>query len=184
MFDDLKTDRLIIRSITTADLVAMHSYRSMLEVARFQSWHPQSLEQVNELIKRIKPEDFNANGEWYQVGIILQENKLLIGDMGIQISRADSRLVEIGITINPAYQNLGYGKEALTAILYLLLYKLGKHRVTASVDPRNLASMALMKAVGMRQEGHFVKSLWIKDTWVDDVIFAALKNDWPNSSFS
>lgn len=183
MFEELKTDRLVIRSLTTADTEAMHAYRSKIEVARFQSWQPQSLEQVNELIKGLHPENFNATGEWYQVGITLQANQMLIGDLGVQISSRDSRLAEIGITIHPQYQNKGYGKEALSALLNLLLYKLGKHRVTASVDPRNLASMALMKGVGLRQEGHFVKSLWIKDTWVDDVIFAALKNDWPNSTF-
>ncbi|MBP9092044.1 GNAT family N-acetyltransferase [bacterium] len=183
MFYELKTERLIIRSLTTADAAAMHAYRSKVEVARFQSWHPQSLEQVNELIRALKPENFNATGEWYQVGITLKENQKLIGDLGIQINSTDSRLAEIGITIHPQYQNKAYGKEALSALLNLLLNKLGKHRVTASVDPRNLASMALMQRVGLRQEGHFVKSLWIKDTWVDDVIFAALKNDWPNSTF-
>lgn len=182
MFEELKTNRLLIRSLTTADAEAMHAYRSKIEVARYQSWQPQSLEQVNEMIRRLQPENFNVTGEWYQVGITLQESQQLIGDLGIQISSSDSRLAEIGITVHPQYQNQGYGKEALSALLNLLLYKLGKHRITASVDPRNLASMALMKAVGLRQEGHFVKSLWIKDTWVDDVIFAALKNDWPNAT--
>lgn len=183
MFEELKTDRLIIRGLTTADAEAMHAYRSRQEVARFQSWQPQSLEQVIELIKRIKPENFNCDGEWYQVGITLKEDLKLIGDLGIQISSRDSRLAEVGITVHPQYENKGYGREALSALLNLLLYKLGKHRVTASVDPRNLASMALMKRVGLRQEGHFIKSIWLKDTWVDDVIFAALKNDWPNSTF-
>ena len=30
----------------------------------------------------------------------------------------------------------------------------------------------------MRQEGHFVQSLWFKGEWVDDVIFAILARDW------
>lgn len=44
---------------------------------------------------------------------------------------------------------MGYATEALIAILDLLFVGLGKHRVIASVDPRNQASMALMQLLGM-----------------------------------
>jgi RimJ/RimL family protein N-acetyltransferase len=50
--------------------------------------------------------------------------------------------------------------------------------VFASVDPRNVSSMRLLERVGMRKEAHFVQSLWFKDEWVDDVIFAMLAAEW------
>ena len=30
----------------------------------------------------------------------------------------------------------------------------------------------------MREEAHFVESLWFKGEWVDDVIFAILASEW------
>jgi RimJ/RimL family protein N-acetyltransferase len=87
-------------------------------------------------------------------------------------------MAEIGITIAPAFQGNGYATEALNAVLNLLFVQLGKHRVFASVDPCNLRSMALMKRLGLRQEAHFVRGLWFKDGWVDDVVFAMLDDEW------
>jgi RimJ/RimL family protein N-acetyltransferase len=72
----------------------------------------------------------------------------------------------------------------LRALLNYLLVDLGKHRAFASVDPRNLRSIALMQRVGMRQEAHFVRSLWFKGEWVDDVIFAVLASDWRSAKSS
>ena len=55
-----------------------------------------------------------------------------------------------------------------------------RHRIQASVDPRNVASMALLRSLGMRQEAHFRESLWLQDAWVDDVVFAMLAREWPS----
>jgi hypothetical protein len=57
--------------------------------------------------------------------------------------------------------------------------ELGRHRIHASVDPRNLASMTMLRALGMRQEAHHRESLWLRGEWVDDVIFAMLASEWP-----
>src|SRR5262249_17521990 len=126
---------------------------------------------------RMLVREFNAPG-WYQIGIVLGSDGGLIGDCGIHVLESDSRIVEIGITIAPAFQCMGYASEALSCILDLLFARLGKHRVFASVDPCNLPSMALMRRIGLRQEGHFVQSLWFKDRWADDVVFAMLASEW------
>jgi RimJ/RimL family protein N-acetyltransferase len=55
---------------------------------------------------------------------------------------------------------------------------LNKHRVFASVDPRNAPSMKLLERVGMRKEAHFVRGLWFRNEWVDDVVFAILSDEW------
>jgi RimJ/RimL family protein N-acetyltransferase len=38
--------------------------------------------------------------------------------------------------------------------------------------------MALLQAVGMRQEAHFRESLWFHGEWADDVVFAMLAGEW------
>jgi RimJ/RimL family protein N-acetyltransferase len=179
-FQDILTDRLRIRCLQLDDAESMFSYRSDTEVARFQSWEPQSLKEVRAFIEGNSKQEFNSPG-WYQVGIALRDDRL-IGDCGIHVLQSDQRVVEIGITIAPAAQSKGHASEALNALLNLLFMQVGKHRVFASVDPRNLPSMALMNRLGMRQEAHFVQSLWFKDAWADDVVFAMLASEWREKS--
>jgi RimJ/RimL family protein N-acetyltransferase len=121
--------------------------------------------------------EFDTTG-WYQIGIALQSEGSLIGDCGIHFLETDRRLAEVGITLAPEWQGNGYATEALNAIFKMLFVDLRKHRVFASVDPLNLPSMALMKRLGLRQEAYFVQSLWFKNRWVDDVVFAMLASEW------
>ena len=105
-----------------------------------------------------------------------QNSSQLIGDIGIHF--VDQEQCEIGCTINKHYHQQGFAKEALNAVIYYLFKDLGKHRITASVDPKNTASIAMMKSLGFRLEAHHIKSLYFKNEWVDDVVFAVLKEEW------
>jgi RimJ/RimL family protein N-acetyltransferase len=143
MFQDILTDRLCLRCLRPDDADKMFAYRSDPVVLQYQSWEPKSIEEIRSFIGSMSTRDLDAPG-WYQIGIALRADGGLIGDCGIHILETDSRIVEIGITIAPAFQSMGYATEALNAVLALLFGRLSKHRVFASVDPRNLPSMALM----------------------------------------
>ena len=180
MFQEIRTKRLLLRCLVPDDAEAMFAYRSHDAVTKYQSWEPQSLREVRSFIQKIAAVEFNSPG-WYQIGIALLGDGGLIGDCGIHILESEPRIAEIAITIAPQSQSKGYATEALKAILALLFVKLSKHRVFASVDPENLSSMALMSRIGMRKEGRFVQSLWFKDRWADDVVFAMLADEWYQS---
>ena len=176
MFDDVLTERLRLRCLSAADANDMHAYRSCPEVIQYQACGAKSIDEVRAFIKSMSSVDLNAPG-WNQLAIELVSDGSLIGDCGIHILE-DTRIAEFGITLAPAHQSKGYASEALKAVLDLLFVENNKHRVFASVDPRNLPSMALMARLGLRKEGHFVQSLWLKDSWVDDVVIAILASEW------
>ena len=73
-----------------------------------------------------------------QVGLTLLSSSCLIGDCGIRTFPDDQRLMEIGITLAPAYQGRGLATEAVLGILGSVFAELAVHRVCASVDPRNV----------------------------------------------
>jgi RimJ/RimL family protein N-acetyltransferase len=112
---------------------------------------------------------------WFQRAIRRSDDDALLGDVGFCLSDGQA---EIGITIAPSAQGQGYAREALEALFHDLFGSLGVHRIYASVDPRNTPSMALLTAVGMRQEAHFRESLLFRGEWVDDVVFALLACEW------
>jgi RimJ/RimL family protein N-acetyltransferase len=175
---EISTRRLMLCPLVAMDAPAMYEYRSDPEVCRYQSFEPSSLADVNEFIGGLQARAFDTAGTWFQLAIRLQASDQLIGDLGTHFCDDDPRQVEIGFTVAPSSQNRGYGAEAVTGLVEYLFGTAQKHRVFASVDPRNEASVALLKRVGMRQEAHFRNSLWFKGEWVDDMVFGVLGSEW------
>jgi RimJ/RimL family protein N-acetyltransferase len=180
-FTETRTQRLILRDLEPSDAGRIFAYRSRPEVARFQSWGTESQDDIQSYIGGHSGSDPGVPGLWYQVGISLQSGRQLIGDCGFHVLKTDPGQAEIGIALAPESQGQGYAAEALRALLNYLLIDLGKYRVFSSVDPRNFRSLALMERIGMRKEAHFIKSLWFKDEWVDDMIFAMLGSSWESA---
>jgi RimJ/RimL family protein N-acetyltransferase len=177
------TERLILDELTPADAGDMFPYRADPEVCRFQSWEPMTtLEEVERFIAQINTTEFNTPGTWFQIAIRHHETGQLLGDIAIHFLTDAPQQVELGFTISSKCQRQGYATEAVQGLLQYLFQDCEKHRVTASVDPRNHASLALLQKVGFKQEAHFRKSLWFKGEWVDDIIYAILRSEFPSPS--
>jgi RimJ/RimL family protein N-acetyltransferase len=153
----------------------MLAYRLLDEIARFQNFRPLAIEEVTTFI-RDNTRVFNIENTWHQLGVFLGTK--LIGDVGMHFLGPDNAQVEIGYTISPQYQRNGYGKEAVTHITDHLLNVMKKHRIIASLDPHNAASIALLESVGFRREGCFKKSVLCHGIWQDDLVYALLAEEW------
>jgi len=175
---ELVGDRVRIGALVPDDAPALFGYHSDAEVARFQSWNPASVDETRAFIVRNASGPFGESGAWRQLAVRSADRGELVGDLGVHVLAQDDLQVEIGFTIAPAHQRQGFGKSAVTALLDHLFTAQARRRVFASVDPRNEASMALLRAVGMRQEAHFRQSLPWRGEWADDVIFALLRSEW------
>ena len=68
--------------------------------------------------------------------------------------------------------------EAASAVLALAFGTIGLHRVIAVLDPRNTASVALCRRLGMREEAFHVEDMWFKGEWGDTGIYAILDREW------
>ena len=38
----------------------------------------------------------------------------------------------------------------------------------------------MLERLGFRKEAHFIKSIFVDGEWIDDVIYAILKDEWIN----
>ncbi|HSY11819.1 MAG TPA: GNAT family protein [Verrucomicrobiae bacterium] len=178
MFTEIITPRLALRDLEASDGPRVFSYHRRPEISRFQSWGTDSVDSVQTYIRLLAAIEPGTPGKWYQVGIFLLDGGKLIGDVGLRVLEPDPEQAEVGITVAPDFQRQGYASEALRALLNYIFKTLNKHRVFASVDPRNAPSMKLLERVGMRKEAHFVRGLWFRNEWVDDVVFAILSDEW------
>lgn len=177
----LVTERLQIDALRPADARALFACRGDPVVARFQGWQPVDIESVDAFIAEQASMDESLLQGWFQRAIRLRDSGELIGDLGINLPLDEDGSVEFGISIAASWQGQGYASEVLQALFGHVFGALRRHRIHASVDPRNLASMAMLRAAGLRQEAHHRESLWFHGEWVDDVIFALLAREWSSA---
>jgi len=177
---NISTERLALRAIRISDAESIFKYRSNPQIYKFQGLKPQTVEEVKEFISEKVAKIPNIPDTWYQLGILLKETDELVGDIGIHFIDSDNLQAEIGFTLSLEYQCKGYATEAIIAVIDYLFNNLKKHRIIASVDPRNIKSIALLERIQMRKEAHFKKSFWFDNEWEDDVIYAILKEEWIN----
>lgn len=176
---ELQTSRLLLRKLEINDAEAFFAYRSDAETNQYQGWIPYAIEDCRFFIKNKVAKEFNTPGTWYQFAIILKENGALIGDIGVHFLDEDGFQAEIGCTIAKLYHKNGFANEALGEVINCLFHTFGKHRITASVDPANHASIRMIEKLGFRKEAHFKESIFWNGKWVDDVIYALLRKEWP-----
>lgn len=50
--------------------------------------------------------------------------------------------------------------------------------MTARIDARNLASAAVARRLGMRQEAVLIDNEWFKGQWSTEIDFAILEQEW------
>ena len=174
---EINTEKLLLRTVNNNDAPEIFDYRSDSFENRYQGWIPKTLDEVYDFIDAKISKEFNIADTWYQLVIVLKSENKLIGDIGIHFLAGDEKQVEIGCTLNKKYRKKGYAFEAMGAILNYLFYELNKHRVIASIDPRNNASMALVERLGLRKEAHFKESIFLNGEWVDDIVYAILKRE-------
>ncbi|WP_432941630.1 GNAT family N-acetyltransferase [Kribbella sp. CA-253562] len=172
----LSTERLVLRRFRDDDAAALAAYRSMPEVARYQSWDaPYPLEKAIETVRLYAGGDPEQPG-WFQYAIDL--DGVLIGDIGLNLDET-LRQAELGFTLAPAYQGQGYASEAVGALLDHLFTQRNLHRVSAECDARNVASARLLERLGFQREGLRRAASWWKGEWTDDLLFGRLHPDWP-----
>ena len=173
----LESNRLRLRRFTKADLTDFVRYRRQPEVARLQLWDEDySLEDAQAFLAA-QTAELGEPDSRVQLAMEHKETKKLLGDVFVH-TLSDVRQLEIGYTLALEHQGKGYMREALEVVLSSWFEDDTHHRVQATTDPRNVGSVRLLEHLNFRQEAHFVKSMWFKGAWADDLVFAVLRDEW------
>jgi RimJ/RimL family protein N-acetyltransferase len=179
-FDRLLTARLVLRRFTPADARRFAAYRSLPEVARYQSWEaPYSIERAHDFISWMASHDPDEAGDWYQLAVATREDPAtLIGDCAFQSRAAEPAVVDIGYTFDPAFQGRGYATEAVRELVRYLFEDLGKHKLAADCDTRNDRSWRLLERLRFRREGELREAFRDGDGWGSAYLYGLLADEW------
>jgi RimJ/RimL family protein N-acetyltransferase len=181
--EPIVTERLILRLMTADDLDDVYAYQSREDVCRYLLFEPRTREDVAEQVARHAcATTLAADGDYWQLAIELPATDdapaRVIGDSYFTIASLENSRGEIGWTMHPDFTGRGYAVEAARAVLDVAFRVMTLHRVIAELDPRNDASIALCKRLGMREEAFYVKDLWFKGGWADTGLYAILREEW------
>ncbi|WP_109506925.1 GNAT family N-acetyltransferase [Nocardioides speluncae] len=174
----VKTERLLLRPATSADLDAVARYRGKDGVSE---WLPTS---EPELFRERydKPETLAKFLVAEADGVVIADLMIAIEDAWAQTEvagQAERVQAEIGWAIDPEYGGRGLATEAVREMLRICFDELGLRRVAANTFAGNEPSWRLMERIGMRREQHTIAdSLHRTHGWSDGLMYALLAEEW------
>jgi RimJ/RimL family protein N-acetyltransferase len=175
----IRTDRLVLRPFSDADLEPLCVIHADAGVARWLYNEPRTRAQVVELLKvKIAGAGIQAPGDWLCAAVESSETGELVGDVDLLWSSDQHRSGELGFIIHPARHGNGYAAEAARPLLDWAFGDFGLHRVIGRAEARNTASARVLEKLGMRREAHLVENEWVKGEWQSEVVYAILDREW------
>ncbi|MBC9225905.1 GNAT family N-acetyltransferase [Aeromicrobium sp. zg-636] len=177
--EPIETARLRLRPITVNDVDAFHEYQSREDVARFMLFEPRSREEMAAKVAEWSSHTaLERDGDYLEIPVELRTGGRMIGHLYLSLRSVDHLTAEIGWGLHPDFQGQGFAEEGARALLQLAFERMRLHRVVAELDPRNDASIALCRRLGMREEAHFRQDMWFKGDWADTGIYAVLAEEF------
>ncbi|MFF5096836.1 MULTISPECIES: GNAT family N-acetyltransferase [Actinosynnema] len=177
----IRTERLLLRPFTGADLDALHSWQSREDVVRYLYGGVRTLEEsADQLMSRAAVTWPSKAAE--ELSLAVELDGEVVGEAVLKWLSEEHRQGEIGYVLHPDHHGRGIAVEASEALLRLAFEGLGLHRVIAQCDPRNTASWRVMEKLGMRREAHLRHCEVFKGEWGDVYTYALLEDEWSASS--
>jgi len=174
IFPDITTSRLLLRKLTLADAPAVQRLRSNTEVMKYNN-RPLTLtiQDAEAWVNIVIEELEKANGiTWCMC--LKEAPAEHVGNIGLfRIDKVNHR-AEIGYALEPLLHGRGLMYEAIQQVLHYGFHDVKLHSIEALIDPRNLASEALLKKAGFVQEGYFKESYNLRDQFVDTAVYSLL----------
>jgi [ribosomal protein S5]-alanine N-acetyltransferase len=173
-FQNLESERLLLRQITVADVNEIFAMRSNAEVMKYIP-RPLcvTLDDAIELIKMMQNKlEANEGCNW---AITLKGNDKLIGFIGHYRMRWEHFRSEIGYTLLPEYKGKGITTEAIKLMVNFGFEKMNMHSLEGIIDPANIASARVLEKNGFVKEAHLIENEFFEGRFLDTVIYSLVK---------
>lgn len=176
-----RSDRLLLRRARPDDVAALRPGWSEPAMTRYTTPRDDPEAFLVQLVADMnakQPSESEPGGPWYQYVVERAADGAVVGDLGCGFGVPGEAQVELGYRILPAFQGQGYATEAVAVLIDHLIAQHGIHRFVAVACFANAPSCDVLRRLGFRQEGHFVKSFRCDGEWIDDGYFALLAEEW------
>ena len=154
----ITTPRLLLRRARETDLEAFHTIMSDPRAMRYWSCLPHTdIEQTRAWLAKMLDAPSDKSDDY-----VIEKDGVAIGKAGAW------RLPEIGFLLLPSEWRKGYAFEALSAFVAHARGRKYGH-LTADVDPRNDASLAVLAKLGFQETGRASGTFTVGEELVDSI---------------
>lgn len=175
----IETTRLILREFEPSDFSGVHRYASDPRVVEHLSWGPNSEADTRGFIEKAMRQRAAYPRQDYELAVVRRSSGEIIGGCALDAAgRPENVTCEIGYCFVPEVWGNRYGTEAVTALVNFGFLEAGLHRIFATIDLDNPASIRLTERLGFRREGHMLSDCSIRGVWRDSLLYAALYSEW------
>jgi [ribosomal protein S5]-alanine N-acetyltransferase len=174
-FPEIKTERLLLRRMTTNDAQEILFMRSSEEVMKYiDRERAKTAEDANIFLNKMDVSVDSNNGIMWGITLNHQPGKL-IGNIGYWRLIKEHYRAEVGYMLHPSYWKKGIMKEALLAIIDFGFDEMNLHSIEANINPDNAASAMLLQSTGFIKEAYFKEDFYFDSAFRDTVIYSRLK---------
>ena len=138
----LETERVILRNYHVEDIPDVFEYFSHEDVARYEDFHPMTMEEVTEEVTEWSTMD-------NRLVAVLKGTDKVIGSVGYWVD--DDGDYSIDFDFNPKYGKKGYAFEAASKLLDYLFNEVKIPKIFGDCDVRNENSYKLMERLGFER---------------------------------
>ncbi len=164
----LQTTRLTLRRAEMSDLAVVNAMMSDAETMRYWATLPHAdLEVTRAWLSNMVADPEGLNDEF-----VLVQDGCVVGKAGAW------RMPEIGFMLHRDHRGKGLMFEAMAAVIPYLFARHGVPALTADVDPRNAASLALLAALGFSETGRAERTFLLGEEWADSIYLHLPRADW------
>ncbi len=176
-----KTRRLVVRPLELKDYAAWKEANLKMSKPK-NTWDlgarlPDALKKSDyKSILRAQAEK-RKRDYFYDLAVFNKKGELIGGVSLMEVSRAISQTCFLGYRIFNSHWGQGYAREAVKAIIDIGFQDLKLHRIEAGIEPNNKRSLKLAKSLKMRREGVKKRALFLRNKWVDLVMYTLTCED-------
>ena len=178
----LITTRLLLRDFREEDSLRVREYRSDARYLRYYPEEECREEDALRFVGLVMAWAGEAPRSKFQLAIVRASDDLLIGNCGIRVTSGADREAEFGCELDPREWGQGFATEAGREIIGYAFATLAIHRIWSRTIAENRSAAMLAERLGMRQEGRFRESSWMRGRWWDNIIYAVLEQEWHGKS--
>ena len=174
----ITTPRLTLRRLRQGDWKDLLEFLADAETFRYSPAEPMDEEGVVRWLEADAAAQGTHLSSEFSLAIVLESNNKLIGHGTVSFPDQQRLQAILDVFLNRHHQRNGYATEVVRALLDFCFQGIGLHRVAVSCDSRNVAAQRLFAKAGLRREGEFLQSHFVKGEWADKTWFALLKSEY------
>jgi [ribosomal protein S5]-alanine N-acetyltransferase len=172
---EVRTTRLRLRDFELGDYEAVHAFATDLAVVNYVEWGPNTPQETEAFLREAIASAGVSPRRRYAFAVVLHSHAdRVIGSIELRVVSFEHRRGEIGYVLAHEWWGHGYVTEATGRLLAFGFDQLGLHKISATCDPENRASAAVLTKNGMHQEGFLRDHVYVRGQWRDRLLFSVV----------